>query len=306
MSYTPNYLVKLLKGEKIDRRTAIIGALEGVGLLKSLDAIAQFAPSPAYAQASTKTHMDHVRAMEGRSDKERGQYVIDALKSLGLEHRVENYRVALSEGFNVIFETGSGQRTIVFTSHYDVVPSSPGANDDASCVAVALTSYQELIKQELKNVRVRFIVFGHEEINAAGSQHYVKSASNLENVVGVYSLELCGIGDTIFAWDVVNPELTNSEMMKVLQTVLKNKGIPLEIRGIVRTHGNARNYSDHVSFMGKGVNGFGLSVLPKDNTRGVFTLYHTPFDKSSTLDPKAMQRMQDVVIGIANEFNESK
>lgn len=306
MVYTPiANLSYALKGPH-DRRTFLIGVAEGMGLtalVKPTTLYAQSSPSPI-AQP-LPSHMDHVKAMEGKPDKERANYIVDFLKSRNLEHRIDEYKAGWGrKGLNILFEAGVGEKAVIFTAHYDVFPGSPGANDDASCVAVMLNAYEQLAKQNLPNVRARFVVFGDEENHRVGSKAYVKANQDrLSKIVGVYSLELCGAGDTLYAWDVISDDLKNSQIMKVLGNVAKNQGVELRVRGEVRMGGNEANYSDHVSFRDKGVPGFGLTILPGDNPRAPFADYHQPSDTADKLQSEAMERMNAIVIRIAKEFN---
>lgn len=86
-------------------------------------------------------------------------------------------------------ETGSG--AIVIGAHYDTVPGSPGANDNASGVAVLI----ELSKMDLP---VRFVAFANEEMPYSfgpemGSFAYAASARERgDSVRAMFSLEMLG------------------------------------------------------------------------------------------------------------------
>ena len=305
---------------EIGRRKLIIGSAAGLAGI----VIANYVPHipQAHAQEPQLSHMQHVQNMEGKTNEDRGLYVINALKSMGYDPKIEKYSSFLTKGFNIIFETGKGRQVIVFTSHYDAVPGSPGANDNASSVAVSINAYQELAKQNLSNVKVRFIVFGDEEKHLVGSNQHVKSKDNLGGVIGVYSTELVGIGDTLIAWDVISNKLLKSPIMEVLDRVVKGQGVTFYQKSDRTRLPNARGdqYSDHVPFEEKGIDAFGLTIgssayikIPPGSTvftsadvtgkseRG--TRYHTPNDTSDSLNPESMQLMHKVIVGIAKEFD---
>ena len=86
-------------------------------------------------------------------------------------------------------ETGAG--TIVVGAHYDSVPESPGADDNASGVAVLL----ELARMQLP---ARFVAFANEEMpyfltDEMGSQAYAARARREgERISAMLSLEMLG------------------------------------------------------------------------------------------------------------------
>ena len=106
---------------------------------------------------------------------------------------------------NVVAEKlGQGDDVLVLGGHYDTVPDVPGANDNASGVAVLLTIAEELSQVSLP-FTVRFIAFGSEELGLKGSLHYVASLDGAQrsriramfNFDGVGSGRQLGIlGDT--------------------------------------------------------------------------------------------------------------
>ena len=86
---------------------------------------------------------------------------------------------------------------IIVGAHYDSVWLSPGADDNASGVAVLIEMARLLHKRNLERT-VRFIAFGNEEYPFAdtpdmGSIVHASSArNNNDNIVAMYSLEMLG------------------------------------------------------------------------------------------------------------------
>ncbi len=86
-------------------------------------------------------------------------------------------------------EAGSGD--IVVGAHYDSVPGSPGADDNASAVAV-------LLELAALKVPARFVAFANEEMpysrtDEMGSLAFAKRArSRAEPVKAMFSLEMLG------------------------------------------------------------------------------------------------------------------
>jgi Zn-dependent M28 family amino/carboxypeptidase len=76
---------------------------------------------------------------------------------------------------NVVATLGpAGAPTVVLGAHYDTVPASTGANDNASGTAVLLTLARELAGREWP-FQLQLVAFGSEEIGLLGSRHYVST-----------------------------------------------------------------------------------------------------------------------------------
>ncbi len=89
------------------------------------------------------------------------------------------------------------EEIIILGAHYDSVPGSPGANDNASGVAGILEIARLLHGQALSRT-VRFITFVNEEppffqTDAMGSLVYAKrAAEKSDNIIGMITLETIG------------------------------------------------------------------------------------------------------------------
>jgi Zn-dependent M28 family amino/carboxypeptidase len=133
-------------------------------------------------------------------------YVADQLRATGLDVRFDNVKLG-GDGLtlpNVVADlpgTGCSNRIFVIGAHYDSVPGTPGADDNASGVAGMLEIARVLRARPLP-MTVRFIGFPFEEIGLVGSQ---KAAQDLAaagaDVAGMVSLEMIGFtasGDDSF------------------------------------------------------------------------------------------------------------
>jgi hypothetical protein len=238
--------------------------------------------------------VDLVRVLETTSNRERRTILKAVLDDRAIAYRAEAYSLDGARGENLVFEVGQGPRTVIVTAHHDVHPGSPGANDDASCIASILAAHERLRRDPPRGLRVRFIIFDGEERTREGSRAYVRSR-DLSDVIGVYSYELCGIGRRVNVWDVVRPELTETEIFRALVAALEEARRPYVVRGRV---GPAS--SDHESFMklDPPVPGFGVTILPDGGLAQLrpFRHYHGPTDRASTLEEQAMWAMADLIM----------
>lgn len=107
------------------------------------------------------------------------------------------------QGFNVVAELGGvvePERVVVIGAHYDAVPGSPGADDNASGVAVLL----ELARRFAQNPQdrtVRWVAFTNEETPSSngglmGSYVHARDAKDRgEDITAMLSLEMLGYYD---------------------------------------------------------------------------------------------------------------
>ena len=91
----------------------------------------------------------------------------------------------------------SPQEIVVLGAHYDTVPPTPGADDNASAVAVLIEAAR-LLRAAVPRRTVRFVAFTCEEpphfhLQTMGSQVYARACrSRNEQIVGMLCLEMVG------------------------------------------------------------------------------------------------------------------
>ena len=86
----------------------------------------------------------------------------------------------------------SPDRVFILGAHYDTVPGSPGADDNASGIAVLLEVARNIQTVPLGST-VRLIAFSLEEYDYIGSTHYVEGLrKGEEKILGMISLEMVG------------------------------------------------------------------------------------------------------------------
>lgn len=134
--------------------------------------------------ARLRAHVEALAAGERNVDLERpARYIA---RELG---RVREH--AFRSGGQTVRNLESGAGAIVVGAHYDSVPGSPGADDNASGVAVLI----ELARMELP---ARFIAFANEEMpyfdtGEMGSQVWAREAARRgERISAMLSLEMLG------------------------------------------------------------------------------------------------------------------
>ena len=120
------------------------------------------------------------------------------LASCGLEIESDYFPFRGEKFRNVIGRLGiqSTGPTIIVGAHFDSVPGTPGADDNASGVAVLLEAARILSKERLSS-QVLFVAFQLEEFNMVGSTHFARKLKGARVKVGaMISLEMVGYTDS--------------------------------------------------------------------------------------------------------------
>jgi len=262
----------------------------------------------AYRALTAPAPLDTVQLLAGRSNAERARLLEAVLRRLGPPVARLPYRTVEGSGVNLMVEVGHGSRVLLLAAHHDAVPGSPGANDNAAGVGILLDLWSRLTADPPRRLTVRFGFFGDEERGMLGSRVYARTAA-LDEVVGVVSLELCGIGDSLVLWDVT-PALAATPLVQAWIAAVEGLGYRRD-----ETYYLAEPVpffgSDHRPLAERGVPGVGLTAVPTaaaealrrfiyGGVRGVlvpparrpppFTTYHTAEDAPGTLEPAALAR----------------
>ena len=201
-------------------------------------------------------------------------------------------------------------RILILGAHYDTVPGSPGADDNASAIAVLLEVARNIQTVPLE-CTVRLIAFSLEEYDYAGSTHYVESLKKgEEKILGMISLEMVGFtGPRQNYPPYLNPKyypnvgdfiaiIGNERSKELLEKVCRSFKIyipqlPLEFL-IVPGNGEGMEevrLSDHSTFWDQGF----PALMVTDTAFLRNPNYHLASDTMETLD---FEFMQKVAVGI--------
>jgi Zn-dependent M28 family amino/carboxypeptidase len=268
----------------------------------------------AYYALPMPTPRDLAELFAGRSNRERGRLTEAVLRAAGLPVERQPYRTIEGAGANLVVDLGPGPRTLVLAAHHDAVPGSPGANDNAASVGILRALGLRLAARPPGRLRVRLGFFGGEERAMLGSRVYVRRnepAALARSLVGVVSLELCGIGDSLALWDVT-PALEATPLVRAWVATMEALGYRRD-----ETYHLAEPVpffgSDHRPFADRGIPGVGLTAIPRASmeplrafiyggVRGIlvpparrpppFTTYHTTGDAPETLEPAALAAVE--------------
>jgi Zn-dependent M28 family amino/carboxypeptidase len=175
---------------------------------------------------------------------------------------------------------------VVVGAHLDTVPQAPGAEDNASGVAVLLV-LARLISARPTATQVVLVAFGAEEPRGSGddahhfgSRAFVASlsATSRASLRGAIAMDRVGVGATVpISYGGVGPTGLHDALLAAAATA----GVPAFDDGINRS-------SDHWPFERSGLAGARLGSTP-------YAAYHSANDVPAVVDPAQLARTATVV-----------
>ncbi|WP_138497839.1 M20/M25/M40 family metallo-hydrolase [Nostoc sp. PA-18-2419] len=241
-------------------------------------------------------------------------YITTELKKFGWKPKLEKF----TNGVNIFAErvgTNKAAKAILIGAHYDTVAFSPGADDNASGVAVML-EVARLLGSRPTSRTLQLAFFDQEEAGLLGSQAFVKKTARLENLGGAIVMDMVAYacytagcqkypaglpisppsnkGDFL----VVVGDTEHLPLVNAFQNLEKNKEksnlpavltLPIPLKGIL-TPDTLR--SDHAPFWYQGVG----AVLVTDTANLRTPHYHQPSDIPATIDRSFFTGAAQIVV----------
>jgi aminopeptidase YwaD len=186
----------------------------------------------------------------------------------------------------------NGNRTkegaVIVGAHYDSVHSAPGANDNASSVAIMLELARVIANYPIER-EIRFIAFGAEE-GGGGSRYYVENLT-LEDKQGIYAMiNMEMLGST---WEPLSQVyvMTVDGNANFITDAGEAAGARLD--HVLAT--GAVGGSDHVPFHNAGIRAAIYARVLLDPFR-LESEYHTPEDNMyENISPERLKEAADIV-----------
>ncbi|EMI18841.1 peptidase, M28 family [Rhodopirellula maiorica SM1] len=157
-------------------------------------------------EANLRLHVDRLAGLIGPRTLKKPKtiqatigYIEGQWKEMGYANERETYDAIGDEATNLIVEqpgTKRGDEIVLLGAHYDTVFCTPGADDNASAVAVML-EVGRLLRDYRGRRTARYVAFACEEppyfMIAMGSQHHARESRNRgDNIVSMLCLEMVG------------------------------------------------------------------------------------------------------------------
>ena len=143
----------------------------------------------------------HLETLAQKDPDLRRQALADVLDAEGLSYCLQedgpNFKNPRGT-VNYILDPWQDAPSLLFCAHYDAVPGSFGANDNAAALCILIDLAKDLKE---KGHPARFAFFDGEETGCSGSRLYVSCLDSQDHrrqdLTGGVNLDVCGFGDTI-------------------------------------------------------------------------------------------------------------
>ena len=219
--------------------------------------------------------LEIVYKLEGKSSFDRFNIVTKLLDELEIAFDIHYY----ATGSNIIVGN-TGERFIGIGSHFDVFNGSPGANDNASGVAVILGLIKKISTSNFKQNLV-FFFFDQEEQGMLGSKSYIQDHS-IHKMQAYINLEMVGIGNKIALWSLNKDSY--GEALETMENILIGKEIYAG-----RFEKLVGRYADHVPFRKAGIeDSFSLTCV---SDKDLDVLYHYNKAKEFDVDKEVLDEI---------------
>lgn len=247
----------------------------------------------------------HLAEVESFIEKELASYGL-AVESDTFSYRGKNFR-------NIVGRLSAqrGASLIILGAHFDSVEGTPGADDNASGLAVLLEAARLLSRARLRS-ELLFCAFNLEELNMIGSTYFAKKLKAAEvKVEAMISLEMIGYTDPRpgsqkypigLSWlypergdfiGVIGNWYSSSLLRRFTRQMRQVPGLPVETLSVPGNGGlvPAVRLSDHSPFWDLGY----PALMVTDTSFFRNPHYHGPRD---TLDTLNLDFMAKVCAGV--------
>lgn len=214
--------------------------------------------------------LEKIAELETLQDKQRYEWIIKWLKTENIQTAVHKYKT----GRNILVKSKK-HPFIGIGSHFDTVPITPGANDNASAIVVCLEIAKRLSLEPLKNIGAEIYFFDEEERGLVGSSAWIEE-QGMKGMLGFLNMEMVGSGNQLAIWPV--KETDNWPLLSCFESQAQVLGIPTH-----RIDRIVMNTADHESFSLAGLeDSFTISCISDKDLEVAYHYYRAmEFEVSS-------------------------
>ena len=248
----------------------------------------------------------HLAAVEG--------FIEEELKSYGLAAESDYFSYRGKKFRNIIGRLTAQREamSIILAAHFDSVQGTPGADDNASGVAVLLEAARLLSQTRLRS-QLLFCAFNLEELNMIGSTYFAKKLKTARTKIdAMISLEMVGYTNSLpgsqkyptgLSWlypdrgnfiGVIGNWNSHSLLRRFTRQMGRVPGLPVETLSVPGNGGliPAVRLSDHAPFWDAGY----PALMVTDTSFFRNPHYHRSSDTLDTLDLDFMAKVCEGVI----------
>lgn len=318
-------LIVIVSSGLLQQRHSIVGAPSQPTLTSEVESSNVAATSSAPApQVSSQQLFRHIKRLNYKRYTEAGRdrartYLTQSLKKLGWTPELQTFE----GGVNIIAQrqgTDLNAGAVLVAAHYDTVAVSPGADDNATGVAVVL-EVARLLGSRPTPRTLQLALFDQEEVGLRGSRAFTANKEQLENLRGVIVMDMLGFAchragcqrypDNLPITPPTNrgdfvAVVGDSEHLPLLNVFQSSQPslppvltLPVPLKGLLMPD---TLRSDHAPFWYQGVG----AVLLTDTANLRTPHYHQPSDTPPTLDKPFFTGAAQIVVNATTKLLESR
>lgn len=228
-------------------------------------------------------------------------YLLRELTAAGLQPEIQKAtvitgtRVSATAGTvqNVVARlrgSGGGGKAILLASHYDSVPTGPGASDDGAAVAMMLETLRALKPGPPLSNDVIFLFTDGEEAGLLGARAFVDEHPWAKDVGVVLNFEARGISGPSILFETSN---SNGWLISHFD---KAAPYPVATSFAYEVYRFMPNDTDLSIFKKAGISGLGFAYLEG------LTHYHTRLDSINNVDERSLQHHGSYALALTRHF----
>ncbi len=297
----------------------LFASLPSSGMSTAAPAVYMFAQAQQVSGDNILETIEDLQAFGSRdfhldSSLDAADYIRNRFTAMGLETSRQDFEVGECPCTNII-ATAHGQQgggVVVVGAHYDSENSAvgdfseaenttaPGADDNASGVAVMLEVARIISGGTVLASTVEFVAFGAEERGfddlggAMGSMHYAISLGDAEtDVVGGLVLDMVGYRSSLTSRLTIISNSGDDPFVQASAVALEDSGSEVDLEVLVNED---ITYSDHRSFW---LEGYSCALLTEELSGDLVPVnpyYHTSYDTVDTLSPSQLVGAAELVL----------
>lgn len=271
------------------------------------------APPDAFSAARA---LEHVKALavEPRptgtpANARAREYLLERLGAMGVEAEVQEAvslgargsLVRAARVYNVLARLpgrgtgggnggGGGKGSVLLMAHYDSVPWSPGAGDDASGVAAVLETLRALKAGPPLDNDVIVLLTDAEEVGLFGAHAFAAEHPWAQEVAIVLNVDARGDEGTSLMFRTSDANLALARSLSRAVEAPRATSMSYELMRLLP------NETDLRVFLDAGVPGMDFAFI------GGHPRYHSAWDTVERLSPVSLQHQGSYLLGLAREF----
>ncbi|HWN69337.1 MAG TPA: M20/M25/M40 family metallo-hydrolase [Haliangium sp.] len=230
-------------------------------------------------------------------------YLLATLRDLGLEVEVQEGTgtaawpggASVAPVANVIATlpgTAGGGDALVLAAHYDTVPASPGASDDAVGVATLLEVARALAHGPRPARDVAFLLSDGEEIGLLGARLFARAHPLASRAALVMNLEARGTHGPVMMF-----ETTPGNQWSIEQLAQVGGAFATSVADAA--YELMPNDTDLSALGEPTLDGMNFAFIDGASR------YHTPGDDIDSVDARTLQQLGDVALGLARRVGDT-